>query len=458
METAAAVSPAAKPEGFDLEWDYQRAIARLHKTSSRAFTALLLVGSLVAFLVVQQTQSGTALNMGILVGVLLLHEAGHWLGMRLLGWRDLKMFFIPFFGAAVSGRRAGAASWKEGVVLLLGPLPGIAVGLVVALALRTEGSPALRTAAFMLVLVNAFNLLPLAVLDGGKVLQLTLFQRNRRLEVAFLVVASVGMMAASVWLDEVVLRYIGIFTLVTLPMRHKLLRAAQALRERRLSVPGDARELDGEVGREVFLHAWNVLPEKRRSDTQVASAMESLVDLVSRTVPSPSQTVGLLSAWAVGLAAAAGSVWLLKTPSLSWREVRDPAGRYSVQFPGEPKVTKSEQSESDAARQQLLFERGAYAFVVVDMQLQPGEHTDVESWQQEAIPAVAKDMNARVERSIYKEFLGNPGFEALMARKGADIKFVGFVHQDRRYVFMASVPAGDPASGKFFDSVAILRP
>jgi len=456
METATAVSPAATPEGFELESEYQGAIARLQKRSSRAFTALLLVGSLVAFLVVQQTKSGTLLNMGILVGVLLLHEAGHWLGMRLLGWRDLKMFFIPFLGAAVSGRRAGAASWKEGVVLLLGPVPGIALGLIVALALRTEGSPALRSAAFMLILVNAFNLLPLAVLDGGKVLQLTLFQRNRRLEVAFLVVASMGMLAASVWLDEVVLRYIGIFTLVSLPMRHKLLRAAQALRERRLSVPGDARELDGAVGREVFLHAWKVLPEKRRSDKQVASAMESLVDLVSRTVPSPSQTVALLSAWAVGLAAAAGSVWLLKSPALAWREVRDPAGRYSVQFPGEPKVTKS--PESEATRQQLTYERGPYAFVVVDLPLPSGAQVDVDSWRQEAIPVLAKDLKARIERSLHKEFLGNPGFEALLSGQGTDIKCVGFVHQDRQYVLLASVPKGDATSEKFFDSVSLLHP
>jgi len=50
METATAVSPADKPEAFELESEYQGAIARLQKNSSRAFTALLLVGSLVAFL------------------------------------------------------------------------------------------------------------------------------------------------------------------------------------------------------------------------------------------------------------------------------------------------------------------------------------------------------------------------------------------------------------------------
>lgn len=458
METAATVAQAGEPPSFELERDYQQAIERLRKKPSRALSALLLVGSLVAFLVVQQRQSGTLVNLGLLAGVLLLHEAGHWVGMRLLGWRDLKMFFIPFFGAAVSGRRAGAASWKEGVVLLLGPVPGIALGLALAVLVRAEGSAALRTAMSMLLVVNAFNLLPLAVLDGGKLLQLTLFQRHRNLEVAFLVAASAGLLAASVWLDDLVLRYVGIGTLASLPFRHKLLRAAQALRDRRLPVPGDARDLEGETGREVFLQAWAVLPKKRRRPAQLAATIESLVDLVSRTVPSASQTAALLGAWALGLGAAGGGVWLLKHPAMAWREVRDPGGRYSVQLPGEPRVSTSGQSGSGPTSQQLAFERGDYAFLVVDTRIPPGMEVDLEAWQRGAVPVVAKNMRARVDRSVDKEFLGNPGFEALLAGKGRDIKLVGFVHEGYRYILVASVPAGDAALEKFFDSLVLSGP
>src|SRR5262245_13311298 len=64
----------------------------------------------------------------ILLGVLLFHEGGHALGMRLFKFRDVRMFFIPLFGAAVSGRARGAAAWKEALVSLLGPLPGILAG------------------------------------------------------------------------------------------------------------------------------------------------------------------------------------------------------------------------------------------------------------------------------------------------------------------------------------------
>lgn len=39
----------------------------------------------------------------ILLPVLLFHEAGHYLAMKIFGYRNLKMFFIPLFGAAVTG-------------------------------------------------------------------------------------------------------------------------------------------------------------------------------------------------------------------------------------------------------------------------------------------------------------------------------------------------------------------
>src|SRR6202007_1919557 len=98
--------------GSELEGEYQSALALLRTQPRRPLGGLILVGSLALFLLVEFSSSGTLLNVGFLVAVLFLHESGHWLGMRLFGWRDLKVFFIPFFGAAVSGKRSGAESWK----------------------------------------------------------------------------------------------------------------------------------------------------------------------------------------------------------------------------------------------------------------------------------------------------------------------------------------------------------
>src|SRR6266496_971585 len=39
---------------------------------------------------------GSALDLALLVAVLLFHEAGHLAGMKMFGFHDLKVFFVPF--------------------------------------------------------------------------------------------------------------------------------------------------------------------------------------------------------------------------------------------------------------------------------------------------------------------------------------------------------------------------
>src|SRR5262249_57137277 len=59
----------------------------------------------------------------LIVAVLFFHESGHYLGMLWFGYRDLQMFFIPFFGAAVYGRKEGAPHWHHAPPLPPRPPP-----------------------------------------------------------------------------------------------------------------------------------------------------------------------------------------------------------------------------------------------------------------------------------------------------------------------------------------------
>jgi Zn-dependent protease len=142
--------------------------------------ALLLLASAAAFALVALRDRSMA-DVLILLGVLLFHELGHLAGMKLFGYRDVRMFFIPFFGAAVSGRPMATTAWHEAVVLLLGPLPGIVIAIPALVFSIAFDSAIARDAAFMLIAINAFNLLPLAPLDGGRLFQLLLFSRQRLL-------------------------------------------------------------------------------------------------------------------------------------------------------------------------------------------------------------------------------------------------------------------------------------
>ncbi len=45
--------------------------------------------------------------------------------MRACGYRDMSIFFIPFFGAAIARSAKEMPVWKQAIVLLAGPMPGL---------------------------------------------------------------------------------------------------------------------------------------------------------------------------------------------------------------------------------------------------------------------------------------------------------------------------------------------
>ena len=289
------------------EIEFQAAMRALGKPRS-VWQGLILVASLAAFVLVQQQQSASLSAIVILVGVVLFHELGHYAGMRIFGYRDVRMFFIPFFGAAVSGRRGGVAAWKEGVVLLLGPAPGIAVAFVLALGGR-ELSPAWHELGLSMLAINAFNLLPLSGLDGARLLEHVLFSRRRWLEVAFRLCATAGMIAYAVSTGSWVLGIFAYLMLMVLPHRWKVLGAANQLRASGVTLPADARELGDDVGRTVFASARGLLSQ--RGPAAVAAIMEQLVDAAAARAPGFWGSMLLGGAWMMSLILAVVAAVLL---------------------------------------------------------------------------------------------------------------------------------------------------
>lgn len=139
---------------------------------------------LVFFITAAAAAGSFGLSMGwevlpALLCVLLFHELGHFAAMRRAGYRDLKVFFLPFLGAAVSGRHESPSARQELIVLFAGPVPGLVLGLAGLLWLPAElpGGDWWRSCALLAVTVNAFNLLPIHPLDGGKIFEILLLGR-----------------------------------------------------------------------------------------------------------------------------------------------------------------------------------------------------------------------------------------------------------------------------------------
>jgi|GEM_PF-3456319 Zn-dependent proteases len=177
----------------------------------------------------------------VLIVALAFHEAGHLLGMRLFGYKDTQLLFLPFLGGvAVARDRLVLAPWKHLVILFLGPLPGIFVGAALLLWSGAEGAPAFVREAGILVLVfNAFNLLPVMPLDGGRIMDVALVSRFPRLRVVFLLFSGLGLIVIGFASASVLLKLLGVFALFRLPVEWTHAGIVKTLRKELPPAPGE---------------------------------------------------------------------------------------------------------------------------------------------------------------------------------------------------------------------------
>jgi len=287
---------------------------------ARTNGATLLVLTFVAFLIAMSRDT-EPVDIAIIVGVLLLHEGGHLLGMWAFGFSDLRMFFLPFLGAAVTGRKPGASAVQRSIVSLLGPVPGLVIALVVAFFVdigdfpRTP-FPIAAQVVLMLVLLNGFNLLPVLPLDGGRLFQILLFGRVPALDVLFRV-AAIAALAWAAWQWVPMLGVLAFFMLAGLQQQVKTTFEAARLRSAYRFTP-DVAALEDEQ-----LAALHAAAERATSHVNAGDAMkkrivqQSIRDLFDRAALATAnwwQTTLLLFVWLLAIGAGLAALAVLYAP------------------------------------------------------------------------------------------------------------------------------------------------
>ncbi|MFG0266521.1 MAG: site-2 protease family protein [Rhodopirellula sp. JB055] len=191
----------------------------------------------------------------MLVGILLLHEGGHYVAMRAFGYRNIRMVFVPMLGAAVSGQRLQLASWKKAIVYFAGPLPGIAISITlllistletrmpdavvspVPLLLVNSSHPWLFELGGLGLLLNWMNLLPLLPLDGGKIIQLTLARPSPQRDLLGRVFLILAIAALGALIGEPLLLLLIIPVLFTMPLTYRTCWLSRRLSDCEIAAP-----------------------------------------------------------------------------------------------------------------------------------------------------------------------------------------------------------------------------
>jgi Zn-dependent protease len=337
--TEQAAAPAAEPEDPQLEQDFKDSMQILLHPPKVGSKTILLLTTLGLFVAASAARGGnTAVDIAILIGVLLVHELGHAVAMRAFGYKDVRIFFIPFLGAAASGRRIGVARWKQALVLLAGPVPGILAGCVLGFI---GGPPWTNTLVLWLVIINGLNLLPVEPLDGGRLFQTLLYSRNRKLEIAIRGITSGAVLGFSLWFGQWMFAALGALMLFTLGHRNRILVEAERIKP--LDLPSDPHALDDAQARTLHASVWTMLPAQyhqgwRGKAKAQAGIMEQVLDAASTRPPSGGATAGLLVAWFLALGIAfLGLVFVVPA---QWQSYTHPTAGFTVDMPGPVEVTK----------------------------------------------------------------------------------------------------------------------
>lgn len=165
-----------------------------------------------------------AIALSLLV-VISFHEAGHWLALRFLGYRDFQIVMPPLVGGMTLVQKSGYKAAHRILVSLMGPLPGIILGSIILWLNGMDGGLSTKLGLTLLV-VNYLTLLPFMPLDGGQLLKVLVPTRRYGVLITLqwlgsLPIILLGMLSKSLFLIAMVL--LPFFTSLALMKRRRVI-------------------------------------------------------------------------------------------------------------------------------------------------------------------------------------------------------------------------------------------
>lgn len=160
--------------------------------------------------------------ISILLGVLLFHELGHFLMMKIFKYEDLNMLFIPFMGALVSGRKKEYSQVQSAIMIIAGPLPGIIIGASLLLYSWAQPMDLAIQLGVILILLNVLNLVPVDPLDGGQLMRVLFFNKYEFTQLIFTIVSSLIIALSGLYFNSWILIVFGLLLGFKVKNKHKL--------------------------------------------------------------------------------------------------------------------------------------------------------------------------------------------------------------------------------------------
>lgn len=252
-----------------------------------------------------------------LLGVLLVHELGHFLMMKRFGYQNVRMLFVPLMGAFVHGSKEVYKQKQSILVILAGPLPGIAIATGLWLIGFDRGIQWMVDVAFLSFVLNVLNLLPILPMDGGRLLNALFFQRMELFQLVFSFCSSIAMIVLGFLIDSYILMVFGFIMGIQVRGMHRRYLVHKSLRDSNVEYTTTYEKLTDRayhfIRKEVLEHTPGLrrfIEQSEEEDTSniVAGEVNNMLEAPQEKDAGLFYRLFILFVW---LAAIAGPVYLI---------------------------------------------------------------------------------------------------------------------------------------------------
>jgi Zn-dependent protease len=193
----------------DLDFYPQKPELVEHKPKTGlSITIFSLVLFVMIFLLIAGDQFIFIFNLVI---VLVIHEMGHFVAMKLFKYKNVRMLFVPLMGAFVQGSKTRYSQRESLLVTVAGPFPGVILGTASIWYAAQIQNEWLMGLGLMFLLLNIINLLPLDPLDGGQMFKMFMKKKYELFLMIFALISSLLLIVAGFLLQEYIVMMFGFF-------------------------------------------------------------------------------------------------------------------------------------------------------------------------------------------------------------------------------------------------------
>ena len=262
----------------------------LLRPKSPDWSSLILV-----VIIVVVTQSGV-LGAAALFAAIAMRDLVRVLVMKAVDASDMRLLVLPLSRGELP---IGTTPGREAAIVLCGPATLVLLSGITWFVSRLTGPGIVQELAKTSVALAAFTLLPLKPYDGWRLLNLSLFSRSAKLEMAVSALTSLVMLAFGIWSQA---WFIVIFSAINVAASARVLKVDRAValaRERGFeSTASRTAELNPLSMKALYEATLAIFPLVTRQAAHAriaARTMEEVHLRAARVVPSAGMTVLLLT-------------------------------------------------------------------------------------------------------------------------------------------------------------------